>query len=193
LLLVAQRMAFSPLAAGGTILAVASTPMALSMGATITPDSMAYLGAAAVIAAALMPRTWRSAALATALVSAVAGLTKPNFILIALLGSVLLLLRWTTFERPTISRRTARRLMVIGPASALPTLVSAACSFGWQPWPRHEIPRVSPRMEASTLHSRVPSVQLIGVAQQLSTLLRPDTGTAFSVLDTLCSELSAWS
>ena len=183
LLLVAQRMAFSPLAAAGLILAASATPQALSMGATITPDSMAFLGAAAVIAAAVLSRSWRSAVLATTVVGAVAGLTKPNFILIAVLGSMLLLLRWISIERPTLSWQSARRFLAIGPVASLPVVFSGAGSAGWAAIAEARNTTGLPADGGVHLVIQSTLGPVDRVAQQLSMLLRPDWGAAFSVLD----------
>ncbi len=182
LLLVAQRMAFSPLAAGGVILAAASTGLPVSVGAAVTPDSLAFLMVAAVIASALLTRTWRAAVLATALVGVVAGLTKGNFIVVAMLGSMLLLLRWVSLERPTLSWQTARRLLAVGPVVALPVLLSAAGSFGWASLAAMRNTTGAPSdggmsvMLKSTLgpHERV--------AGELSTLLHPNAPAGYTVL-----------
>lgn len=184
LLLVAQRMAFSSLAAGGLILAASATPQALSLGATVTPDSVAFLGAAAVIAAAMLSRTWRSAVVTTAVVGAIAGLTKPNFIVIAVLGSTLLLFRWISLERPTVSWQTARRFLMFTPAMFLPVLFSAAASAGWAVLA--EARNTTGLPADGGVHSVIQSTEgpTHRVAQQLSMMLRPDFGTAFSVLDT---------
>ncbi len=184
LLLVAQRMAFSSLAAGGLILATSSTPLSVSMGATITPDSMAFLGAAGVIAAAILPRTWRSAVLTTTLVGAVAGLTKPNFVVIGLLGSSLLLVRWISLEGRTSSWQTSRRLLTIGPAVASPLVLSAAGAGLWGALA--EARNITGAPADGGFHVSLQSGlgPIDRTAQQLATLLRPDWGTAFSVLET---------
>jgi hypothetical protein len=188
LLLVAQRLAFSSLAAAGLILAASSTGLSLSMGSTVTPDSMAFLGTAAVIASALFTRTWRSAVLTTTLVGLIAGLTKPNFILIAVLGSMLLLLRWATQEQPTFSRRTLRRLLAVGTAAAMPVAFSAAGSAGWAvvAAARNSTGAPSDGGVHLVLQSTLGPIQR--AAEQLSALLRPDGGTwpgaAFTVLNT---------
>lgn len=183
LLLVAQRMAFSRVAAWGVILGAASTPLALSMGATITPDSMVFLLTAAVIASALLSRTWRSAVLTTALVGAVAGLTKPNFLLVALLGSILLLLRWVSLQQPTASWRAVRRFLAVGPALAFPVVLSAAASFGWVVLASSRKTGLPPD---GNLHLFLQSTlgPIDRTAQQLSYLLRPDLVGAFSGLNT---------
>lgn len=128
---VARRIAVSSIAAAGVILAASSTGLPLSIGATIGPDAMAFLGAAAVIASALLTRTWRSAVLWTILVAAVGGLTKPNFIVIAILGSTLLLLRWASIERRSVPGWTPLRLVRLGAGLALPVVMSAVGSAGW--------------------------------------------------------------
>jgi len=188
LLLVAQRMAFSSLAAGGVILAASSTGLSLSQGATVTPDSMAFLITAAVIASALLSRTWRSAVLATTLVCTVAGLTHPVFILIAVLGSVLLLLRWVSLERPTVSWRTARRLVTIGPLAALPVVLSAAASLGWQALAASRNTTGLPADGDAHLMMQSSLGLIDRLAEQLRASLHPDWGTApgpaFTVLDT---------
>lgn len=188
LLAVALRMTVSAIAAAGVILASSSSGLALSMGATIGPDSVAFLGAAAVIAAAVLARTWGRAVLWTTLFGAAAGLTKPNFILIALLGSLLLLLRWASIERARRGRRTAGDLARLVAALLLPIVLSAGASVGWA------------ALAAARNHTGAPAdggVHLIlqssldagaRAAEQLWALLRPDGGTApgpaFTVLDT---------
>lgn len=188
LLLVAQRLAFSSMAAGGLILAASSTGLSLSMGATITPDSMAFLVTAAVIASSLLTRTWRSAVLTTVLVGAVAGLTKPNFVVIAALGSMLLLLRWTSIEKRTLSWRSARSFLVAGSMAALPVLVSAAGSAGWAALAAARNTTGAPSDGGVHAYVRSALGPIERAAEQLSALLRPDGGTvpgpAFTVLDT---------
>ncbi len=135
-----------------------------------------------MIAAALMTPTWRSAVLTSALVGVVAGLTKGNFVVVAVLGSMLLLLRWASLERPTLSWQTARRLLAIGPVVALPVLLSAAGSFGWARLAAMRNTTGAPSdggmsaMLQSTLgpHERV--------ADELATLLHPSAPAGYSVL-----------
>jgi hypothetical protein len=191
LLLVAQRISFSRVAAWGIILAAASMPLALSMGATITPDSMVFLLTAAVIASALLSRTWRSAVLTTSLVGVVAGLTKPNFLLIALLGSILLLMRWISIVQPTLSWRTVRRFLAVGPALAFPVVLSAAACFGWVVLASSRKTGLPPDGD---LHLFLQSSlgPVARAAQQLSFLMRFDAMGAFSGLNTNISAVTTF-
>ena len=117
------------------------------------------------------------------LVGVVAGLTKPNFIVIALLGSLLLLLRWVAAERPTPSWRTVRRLMAVGPAAALPFVGCAASAFGWAALAaaRNTTGLPSDGGVHTLLQSKLGPVDR--VIQEFSTLLRPDANSPFTVLD----------
>jgi hypothetical protein len=188
LLRVAQRMSLSHIAAGGLILAASSTGLPLSIGATVSPDAMAFVMTAAVIAAALVTRSWRSALLWTALVGAIAGLTKPNFIVIAVLGSVMLLLRWASTERPQVTAWTTGRLLRLGGWLGLPVAASAAAAAGWASLAaaRNETGAAADGGIRLVLQSALGPVER--VAEQVWALLRPDGGTApgpaFTVLDT---------
>ena len=128
LVVVAQRFVRSRWALAGLVLAASATGLALSTGATVTPDSTAFLYTAGVIAAALLARTWRSAVIGTATVSALAGLTKPNFVVLAALGSAFLLLRWPSIEQRALSARRVSRLLA---ACAAPLVACAAAAGGW--------------------------------------------------------------
>ena len=188
LLRVAQRMAFSSVAAAGVILAASSTGLALSIGATISPDAMAFLGTAAVIASAVLTRPWRSAVLWTTLVGAVAGLTKPNFILIAVLGTMLLALRWASFERPSVTGWNAGRLLRLGAGLSLPVVASAAASAGWATLAAAGNQTGAPTDGGLHLLLQSSLGPAARAAEQMWALLRPDGGTApgpaFTVLDT---------
>jgi hypothetical protein len=188
LLQVAQRMALSPLAATGAILAAASTGLALSIGATINPDAMAFLGTAAVLASAVLVRPWRSAVMWTALVGALAGLTKPNFILIAILGTMLLLLRRASIDRPTGGEWTAGRLLRLGAGLGLPVVASAAASAGWALLAAARNQTGAPADGGVHLMLQSSLGPVERAAEQMLALLRPDGGTApgpaFTVLDT---------
>lgn len=185
---VALRMAISSIAAGGAILAASSSGLSLSVGATVGPDSMAFLGTAAVIASALLTPTWRSAVLFTILVAAVAGLTKPNFIVLAILGSSLLLLRWTSIERRFAIGVNPISLVRLGIGLALPVVASAVASAGWAAVAVASRLTDIPPDGGINLVLQSPLDPAARVAEHLWAFLRPDGGTApgpaFTMLDT---------
>ena len=128
LMFVAQRLAVSSWAAAGVLLAASATGLSLSTGSTVTPDSMAFLYTAGVVWAAVLVRPWRSAVISTASVCALAGLTKPNFIVLAALGAALLLLRSLNAEPRVRNINAEARLLG---AVAAPVLASAVAAGAW--------------------------------------------------------------
>ena len=188
LVLVALRIAVSSIAAGGVILAASATGLSLSVGATVGPDAMAFLGTAAVIASALLSPTWRSAVVSTILVAAVAGLAKPNFIVMAILGSSLLLLRWTWVERRFATDVTQSSLVRLGIGLALPVVASAAASAGWAALAVARSQTDAPPDGGINLVLQSSLDPAARVAEHLWAILRPDGGTvpgpAFTMLDT---------
>lgn len=184
---VAIAMAHSAFAAVGAVVAASSTGLALSVGATISPEAMTFLFSAAVIGATLLARSWRGAVLLTVGVAAVAGLTKPNFVVIALLGSAFLLLRWVYGERRNGAPGIADVTRLAAAATA-PVVASALASAGWATIAvAHNETGAAPDGGIhEAVHSTLGLVDR--VAEHVWALLRPDGGTApgvaFTVLDT---------
>lgn len=185
LVAVAQRFARTRWALTGLVLAASATGLSLSTGASITPDSMAFLYTAGIVAAALLARSWRSAVVWTATVSALAGLTKPNFVVLAGLGAAILLVRWFNIEQHKIVARDVTGLLA---ACAAPLLACAATAGGWGLLSRA---RAAPGANIDGgVHKYLQSSlgPLSRVADHVAALVRPDGGTlpgpAFSVADT---------
>jgi hypothetical protein len=120
-------------------------------------------------------------------VGAIGGLVKPNMILISVLGSVLLLLRWAYIERPSESSWTLRRLLALGLA-ALPIVASAASTVGWM---AVAAIRQGPGITSDPTFLAVMRSDLgplSRLADEIGALVHPDWGTApgpgFTALDT---------
>jgi hypothetical protein len=157
------------------------------MGSTISPDAMAFLETALVIATALLPRGWRTAVIGTGLASTVAGLTKPNFILIAILGAALLLLRWYSIERGKATRPSAPDLLPVGFAVGLPVGLAAISSAAWAGLSYALNSTGAPADGGVHLVLRRDLGPVERFVDQLGALARPDggtwPGTPFTVLD----------
>jgi hypothetical protein len=178
LLAVAVRFARSRWAAFGAVLAASSTALALSTGGTVSPDALVYAETAAVLAAAVLVVRRRPAVAWTVGVAVLAGLTKPNFVVIALLGSSLLLLRWVVPARP----RTRSAWLRAAAEVAAPPVACGVAAAGWSALAGAINSTGLPADGGLHTVIQSPLGPLARTWKQLVALLRPDTGAAFTAL-----------
>jgi hypothetical protein len=187
LLLVTQRLKRGWVGPAGLILAASMSGLALSSGATITPDSTAFLYTAGVVASALLARSWARAVGWTAVLMTLAGLTKPNFIVVAVLASALLLLRWVYIERPSRTGLSVRSHLSALIWVCLPVVTCAVSGGAWSALSRSRAQPGASFDGGVHLYLQSSLGPVARVAQQVAALVQPNGGTApgaaFTALD----------
>jgi hypothetical protein len=171
LALLAQRLGATRRAAFGAVLAASSTGLALGTGASISPDAMSFGITALGVGVALLVRSQRAELALCSIVGVFAGLTKPNFFVIALLVAGLILLKGLG-QAESGRERLAR----VGRAG-LPVALSLAASGAWS--------RVADARNRTglpfdgNLHEVLQSQKSLAsrVADHLAALLSPQGGT----------------
>jgi hypothetical protein len=132
------RLRLSRLAAVGIGLAVMSVPALQYMGATITPDSMAILAGAAPLFLVTLRVSWERRLMLGSAVAVVAALIKPNFLPLAGMTVLLMIvapLAGDEEPRPRFWGFERRQLLRAVVALVVPALAAGA----WQVFRSHDL------------------------------------------------------
>ena len=131
-LMAAIRLGARKGAAVGLLLAIATAPLVLLQGATITPDSMGLLFAGAICLAATMRGSWRRRLVLVTLICCLAALNKANFIPLATAGIWLATIAPTEDEEWRFDWASRWKRYVVGVAVSLLPLVVQYSYNSWR-------------------------------------------------------------